>query len=111
MVDDFYDNEEREQYQGDLMGEVEQQAKNYDKKDADEIFDVMIERFNIRHTESGKTDGFVNWTKAEKEWKKNQYNFSKSEESFLRYQADADGISLSQAKRNARKLLKKGGAK
>ena len=74
----------------------------------DDIIDEM-QTIKYNATNNPTQDAELNYLRSRNILKRKQYQFSKSEESFLRYQADADGISLTEAKRNARKILKKGG--
>jgi len=102
-----FDEEEREQYQNAYMDTVKELSKNTNSEDREEVFDLMAEKYNQRHSESGKVDAELNWLKSENEFKRKS-RFDTHVESLLRYQAEESGKPLAEVKRAARKIMKEG---
>lgn len=109
MPHEFFDDEERNVYQADYMKCVEDLAKDYAQEDANQIFDIMVQENNVIHSESGTTDGALNWLKSEKAFKKRQHKFGKAEESYMNFIAHEDGKNINDVRRDVAKMLKKGG--
>ncbi len=75
---------------------------------ADDQDEVIDELKTIRYspTSNPEQDCELNYLKGQNERKRKAYQFSKTEESFLQFQAQESGKSLAQVKREARKFLK-----
>ena len=105
---DLEDEDDRRTYDTRYLTKLKEITNGVDAEDRDEDIQEM-ETLRYNPSNSPETDVELNWLKCQNERKRKQYQFSKTEESFLRYQAQESGKSLAQVKREARKLLKKGG--
>lgn len=74
---------------------------------ADEIEQEVLANYNVKHSDGRpELDSEINWERARKVVSKRR-KFNPETESLLSHIARTDGISLKQAKANARKELKK----
>ena len=105
---DLEDEDDRRTYDKRYLTKLKEITNGVDGEDRDEVIKEMeIMRYNPSN--SPETDAELNWMKSQNERKRKQHQFSKTEESFLQFQAQESGKSLAQVKREARKFLKKGG--
>lgn len=102
----FFNEDDRKQYQTDFVKAFDDWAEKKDPDYASEILSELQAHHNVKHSDSGYTDSQLNILRAENSLKK-KHTFDRATESFLRYQAQADGKTLAQVKREARKLLGK----
>jgi hypothetical protein len=104
---DLEDPEDRTTYDRRYITKLKELTEGVDSEDRDAVIDEL-KTIKYDPTSNPEQDCELNYLRGQNQRKRKLHQFSKSEESFLRYQAEEDGISLSQAKRNARKFLKGG---
>ena len=104
---DLTDPDDRRAYDIRYIKKLKSLSDPFESDVRDENISEM-EKLDYTPSNRPETDAEINWLKCDIARKKKQYQFSKSEESFLQFQAQESGKSVAQVKREARKFLKGG---
>ena len=107
MAIEFFDEEEKQEYQGKFVKAFDDWADKQDADHAAEVLDELQQYHNVRHSGDGYVDSELNILRAENALR-SKHRFDSATESYLRFKSQEDGKSLADVKRAARKILKGG---
>lgn len=104
---DMTDQADRTRYDTRYVKKLKDLTDGMDAELRDEVIDEL-QSIQYSPTSNPEQDCELNYLRGQNQRKRKQYQFSKSEESFLQFQAQESGKSVAQVKREARKFLKGG---
>lgn len=105
----YDDNEEifLEDYSREYLDSLDALTKDWDPDERDEVLGMMMERYNVRHSDNARVDAELNLLKSKSEYRKRQRRqFDPAVENFLRYVQKADGKSAKDVRKWAKSALK-----
>jgi len=102
---DLNDEDDRRTYDTRYLTKLKELTGKMDTDSQDEVIDEL-KTMQYNPSNSPEVDCELNFLKSQNERKKKQHRFSKTEESFLQFQAQESGKSSAQVKSEARKFLK-----
>ena len=105
---DLEDQDDRRTYDTRYITKLKELTEGIDAELRDEIIDEL-QTIKYDPTSNVEQDAELNYLRGQNQRKRKLHQFSKHEESFLQFQAQESGKSLTQVKREARNLLKEGG--
>jgi hypothetical protein len=102
---DMEDADDRRTYDTRYITKLKELTQGVDSEDRDAVIDEL-QTIKYDPTSNPEQDCELNYLRGQNQRKRKQHQFSKSEESFLQFQAQESGKSVAQVKREARKFLK-----